>query len=96
MIPLESVCLQHINEGQEPLWDELHQLLAQFFILVNLSPRLIGRPFDPSNSPSRSLFVSSESFLSVHIPPSHFEHLHAAVSQLEHDDHLDMVEVKLC
>ena len=37
---------------------------------------------DPSHSPARSFFL--------------FEHLHAAVSEMEHDDALDLGEVKLC
>ena len=42
-----------INERKESLWDGLHQLNAQFFILVNLSLRFINhQPLYPSHSPA--------------------------------------------
>ena len=39
--------------------------------------------------------VSTGFFLSVHNPPN-FERLNAAVSEVEHDDTLDLGKVKLC
>ena len=57
--------------------------------------RLIDhQSLDLSQSPIRSFVVSTGSSLSVrnHL---HFEHLDVAVSELEHDDTLDLGQVKL-
>ena len=69
-----------INERKESLWDGLHQLNAQFFILVNLSLRFINhQPLYPLHSPAQSFF--STGFLSFR----NTSHFHAAVSEMEHD-----------
>ena len=84
-----------ILERQEPLSDGLHESLASFLILVNLPLRLIDhQSLDLSQSRTRSFVVSTGSFLSVR-NLSHLEHLHTAVSKLEHNDTLDLGEVKL-
>ena len=85
-----------INERQESLWDGLHQSLAQFLVLVNLTlyilltiNLLILHTVLPG-----VFYVSTGSFLFVCDPPA-FEHLHAVVNELEQDDTFDLGEVKL-
>ena len=70
MIPFAVcfVCLQH-KWMQETLWDRLHQLLAQFLILVNLFPRLIDhQPLDPSHNPAQNFLLPTDLFLLSVIP----------------------------
>ena len=60
-----------INERQEPLWNGLHQSLAQLLVPVILSQSLFYHyPLDPSHSPAQNLlFLPDPFFLSV-IPHS--------------------------
>ena len=79
-----------INERQEPLWNGLHQSLAQLLVPVILSQSLFDHyPLDPSHSPAQNFVVFTGSFLSV-CNPSLLGHLQVSVSELERDDPLDI------
>ena len=89
-----GVCIRH-KGTPETLWDGLYHSLSQLLLLANLFPSFIdNQPTGRSHSPARSFAVSTRSFLSVHNSQL-LEHFHVAVSELEHEDPLDLGEVKL-
>ena len=93
--PLWCLPALSINERKERLWDKLHQSLSQLLVLVNLSPSLTDHQrLHPSNSSAQS-FVTTWFILPV-CKPALVGHLHVVVSELEHDDILDLGEVKIC
>ena len=70
--------------------------MLQFHVLVDLSLALIDhQPLDSSHSPACSFVDSTWSTFSV-LNSLLREHLHVAVSELEHYDPLGLGEVKLC
>ena len=96
-----SVRLGNLNYGYREdirkliVWSDVYCTInqaTQFLILVNDSPRLNDHwSFKQS---CRAFFVFTGSSLTVCNPPS-FEHLLAAVSELEYDDTLDLGQVKI-
>ena len=94
--PLWCLPAYSINERKEPLWDWIASIACSTSCpSQSLSTSYDHQPLDPSNSSARNFVVTTWPFLSI-CNPSLVGHLHVAVSELEHEDSLDVGEVKIC